>query len=171
MITNFKIFENLDPFTQKVLNIELLKYSSSLSSLETMRNLIKAGADVNYNNINDGTPLMNAAKKMFYSGIKLLIDNGADVNIKNNKNDETALMYISLLPTYTLRKNINNIKRIIDLFIEADVDLNSKTLNDRDLFYILGYSSELELTKYIQEKYPEKYQEYLIKKDSNKYNL
>jgi len=108
---------------------------------------------------------------MFYSGIKLLIDNGADVNIKNNKNDETALMYISLLPTYTLRKNINNIKRIIDLFIEADVDLNSKTLNDRDLFYILGYSSELELTKYIQEKYPEKYQEYLIKKDSNKYNL
>jgi len=41
MITNFKIFENLDPFTQKALNRELLKYSSSPSSLEKMRDLIK----------------------------------------------------------------------------------------------------------------------------------
>ncbi len=51
-----------------------------------MRELIKAGANVNCTGFDYDTPLINASKKIFYSGIKLLIDNGADVNLTNKFN-------------------------------------------------------------------------------------
>lgn len=64
----------------KQLSKRLFDYSGKKSALETIKNLIKSGADVNYQDILGDTPLINAAKSFFLSGIKVLLENGADVN-------------------------------------------------------------------------------------------
>lgn len=168
MITKFKVFENID--IKQGLNLELVYYSSKTSSLQKMRELIDNGADVNYNDINDGTPLMRAATAMFYSGVKLLIENGADVNIKN-RYGETAFFRIMCLPLSTIMKNKDKIKKIIDLFIINNVDLSEKNKGGNDIFAYLDLDRHTNLRGYIKDKFPNQYNEYIMKKEAEKYNL
>jgi len=154
----------------KQLSKRLFDYSGKKSALETIKNLIKSGADVNYQDILGDTPLINAAKSFFLSGIKVLLENGADVN-QINKSYENALIVISQYPRYTIDKNINIIHKIIDLFIEYDINLNQRSIGRGYVhnYSALDYSDEIAL--YIMEKHPEKYEEYLMKNNTEKYNL
>ena len=169
-----KAYEEIEShLRQKLLDKELLKYSSKKSALQNMRKLISAGANVNYYDINDGTPLIEAAKSSFYSGLKLLIDNGADVNIKNRKN-QTALLIVSCLSRWAIKKYENNVKNIVDLLIINDADMNAKDTNGNDMFDYFDLNpniTNVNMREYIKNKFPEQYNEYLIKKDVEKYNI
>ena len=155
-----------EDFTQKIINDELLKYSSNKASLEKVRELIKKGANVNCKNNYGNTPLIYSIKYSFTSCSKLLIEYGADVNIVNNYG-ETALIYLAGSISY---KNFRNIEKpsipIIDLLINSNIDLNKKNIEGKDAFDI-----NKKIKIYVKSKYPDKYKEYLIKKDADKYNL
>jgi ankyrin repeat protein len=157
-----KTFEKLRLDTQKDLDSNLLKYSRIKESLQLIRELIIKGANVNCRDGRDRTPLIYAASKNFTSAIKLLVENGADVNAEDDDGN-TALLYIAGF--FTIKSSL---KTTIDILIQNDVDLNHTNKAGRDAISMRdgGY-----FEKYIMEKYPEKYEEYLIKKDAQKYNL
>src|SRR5690606_22965681 len=71
------------------------KYSNEGSTIETVKLLIKNGANINLQNEYGCTALMCASKysntKSSIETIKLLIENGANVNLQNTYGD-TALM-------------------------------------------------------------------------------
>ena len=50
---------------------------------------IKAGADVNYQNGDGRTALMRASKRDRKDVVQVLLDNGADVNITDNKGENS----------------------------------------------------------------------------------
>lgn len=50
---------------------------------------IKAGADVNYQNGDGRTALMRASKRDRKDVVQVLLDNGADVNISDNKRENS----------------------------------------------------------------------------------
>jgi ankyrin repeat protein len=104
---------------------------------------------------------MNAASKGFYSGVKLLIDKGADVNITSIRTNRTALTLAMSQNEYNFSV-YKNYKKIIDLLMNSGADLNIGVDNLNDY----KHSEE-----YIRDKYPEQYKEYLLKKQTEKYNL
>lgn len=163
MITQFKIFEKIDKYLQKVLDNDLYHYSSKKSALQKLRDLIKAGANVNSIQHNGETPLMRASFKGFASGVELLIENNAKVNLINNEG-YSAIMY-AIVDRYNFSK-YQSYKKIVDILIENDADLNIKNTKEEDIFDIND-----KLVEYISNKFPEKYKEYLEKKEANKYNL
>jgi len=63
--------------------------AASLEQIDTMKVLLAAGADVNLADYEDKTPLQFAASNGFGEVIKLLVDNKADVTLKNG-DGETA---------------------------------------------------------------------------------
>ena len=150
-------------YRQELLNASLLEYSTKKASLLKMKTLIEDGADVNYEKYSK-TPLINATMQMFYSGVKLLIEKGADVNKANDKK-ETPLLVLFSLPNYTFSK-YDNVKKITHLLIENGADISTKNLNGEDIFN-LKPNMETEIEFY----FPKQYEEYLLKKTANKYNI
>ena len=55
--------------------------------------LLKAGADPNESTSNGTTALMTAATAGNPDAVKMLLDHGADVNVRENSHGETALMF------------------------------------------------------------------------------
>jgi len=119
--------------------------------------LIIAGADMNINTI-DGNPILIYTAIHNIEIFKLLLKYGADVNIQNYFN-RTALIYMSGNYIYNLT--------IIKLLIDAGADWNIKDDNGMDFLDYL----KIEQKEKIIKLYPEKYKEYLIRKNVEKYNL
>lgn len=166
-----KFIKTYESLNQDYLNKELFKYCGSKSSLEYIKKLIKDGADVNYITFDKTTPIIKASKHLLYNIIKVLIENGANVNARNILN-ETGLIVISQYPNYTLNKNKKTIYKIIDLFIENNIDLNIKATIGRGYtqnYTALDYSDLIK--DYIEKKYPDKYKEYISRKTAEKYNI
>ena len=125
-----------------------------------IKDLIESGVDVNMSNKNGNTALMYAAAFNKDILIKILIKAGAKLDTQNNY-DKTALIYAS--------KSYNSEYihiEIIKLLIDAGADWNIKDEDDRDFLYYLDKKKD-----FIIDLYPEQYKNYLIKKDSGKYNL
>lgn len=163
MIIQFKIFEKLNNYLQKELDNELYYYCKNKSSLKKMRDLIKAGANVNFRQDRGWTTLMRASYFMFTSAVKLLIENGAEINVTNN--DGFSPIMLAAANTYNFVKS-KGLKEIIDMLIENNADLNIQNTKNQDIFDINKY-----LHEYISNKFPEKYQEYIERKEASKYNL
>ena len=90
--------------------------------------------------------------------IKLLVNSGADVNIKDG--DDDSPLYLSTL---------NGDMEICKLLIDFGADMNAKNgiyKNHGNFDFLTGVEEE-EIIK----SYPEKYKEYLIMRDAEKYNL
>jgi hypothetical protein len=153
-------------FNIDVLNHELLHYSDNVSSLNKMRELLNNGANPNCRNVVSLTPLHIACSSIFYSGIKLLIENGADVNLTTEKNVTPFYSLISRISNYQYSKQNNVINKIIDILIENGADLSIMPI-DRDW---IEYAPS-EFVEYVKTVHPEEYNEYLMKKNANKYNL
>jgi len=159
---NIKTYES---FNQQSLNFELLHYSNNIASLNKMRELLKNGADPNCKDGLSMTPLYNACRNFFYSGIKLLIENGADVNLAT-KTNMTPFYALACSGKYMYRKQGKTINNIVDILIENGADLSINPINT-DWYE----QASAQFVEYVEDKYPEKFEEYLMKKEAGKYNL
>jgi ankyrin repeat protein len=81
---------------------------------ETIKYILKNGADVNAQDNMGKTPLHMACKKGSVKYIRILIENGADVNAKDN-NGNTPLHKICrrIFPYYDILANINKFCKIL----------------------------------------------------------
>ncbi|MGQ1909781.1 ankyrin repeat domain-containing protein [Marinifilum sp. RC60d5] len=73
---------------------DLIMQSALDGKMETVKEALENGFDVNFTDSNKRTPLMLAAYNGHFDIVKLLIENGADLNNIDNVN-RTALMYAS----------------------------------------------------------------------------
>lgn len=73
--------------------------------VEIYLNIIKKGANVNYQNTKGETALIRAVMKGAKDNVKILIENNADINLKD-KNGNTAM-------DYAQKSNYNEIVKIL----------------------------------------------------------
>ena len=135
---------------------------------------IEAGGDIDVIDKNGNTPLIRSVTNSKSELTNILIKSGADLNIQNN-NGETALMkatknrdvmrYISLLIDAGADWNIEKYDKFLSS-VENPISYRDKLLANIDFFEMLTPKYQ-ELTK---EKYPEKYNYYLSKKESSNSN-
>ena len=152
MITTFKMFE-----TNSKINWELFDVIEFNNRVDKVDKLVKQGADVNFIHPEFGwSPLTTAIERDRESIVKYLLKNGADVNLIDN-NGLTSLFYAADHESFSS----------LQLLIDAGADWFIK---DKHGDYFVDILSE-EMGKIIAEMYPEKYQEYLIRKKADKYNL
>jgi len=85
-------------YSENDLRLELMDATRS-GSIERVKELIEAGADVNTRDDEGRTALMIAADEGRTEVVELLIEAGANVNAKD-KNGDTALMYAANSPGY-----------------------------------------------------------------------
>lgn len=119
--------------------------------------LLKYNINVNYYDSNADVPLIVATWYNREELVKKLLDVGANPNMQYKNTDDTAL-------TIAAKENNYN---IIVLLIEAGADWTIKDNKGFD-FVDLVTDDYLEILK---EDYPDKYQDYKMKKDVEKYNL
>jgi len=151
-----KKFENITLESSLIYNIEH-------GEIKFVEKLIEDGANINYKEYSQWPPLLLAASYDRVEITELLLKAGADVNITNTER-KTALMVASRR-TKLQRHNIG--LKIVRLLIDADADWNIIDSDENDfLYYMAG-----DFRDYIIEDYPEKYKEYIIKKDAQKYNI
>ena len=107
------------------------------SNLETIKELLKQGADVNALNNEGDTPLMLAITNDNFEIISFLVDNGANINFQNS---QTPLMLA------IKKKNFS----VIKLLMENGADINVKTLKGNTaLIEATNYKPILEIVKYL----------------------
>lgn len=159
-----KTFEmHLSNLKQGELDRLLLKHAEKVESLEYIKKLIEHKANVNCRNGADRTPLMLAARKRFYSVMKLFIENGADINAIDRDNNNA--FYYLITGSYRARKTFF---KIIDFLIENGINIFHKNNQGN---YFLDFIKNPDMLNYIKEKYPEIYEEWLLRKEADKYNL
>lgn len=150
-------------------------YISKYDDLSSIKKYIKNGGDINIQDSYGETLLIKAAHCHNIDLINLLIKSGADLNIQDN-DGETALIKASRSESVrTMCKLIDagadwNIKRNYDYIKRSRNSAYRKRVKyftDIDFFEMLAPRYQ----KIIKEKYPEKYEEYLAKKNAEKYNL
>lgn len=85
--------------------------------------LIRDKVDINVMNTENMTPLMYAASKNDEELVKALLNSKADLELCDN-HGETALFYADNLSDYKNQKN-----NVIDLLLDADVNVNAQNKN------------------------------------------
>jgi hypothetical protein len=107
---------------QRELDEQLVNTVSSLSSddVEPVQKLIKAGANINYQDEFGSTALIHAASGGHYNVAKFLIERGANINHKDNYG-QTALIR-------TLKPLSFHRRHIVELLIggKDDIDINAQ---------------------------------------------
>ena len=108
-------------------------------NLETVKNAIASGANVNIK-VESGIPALSLAAYLAeFQIVKMLIDNGADVNAKEEEYGTTALM--SAIDRGKTEQRI----AIVKILIEggADVNSKSKTLKQTPLVHAAQYNQKV----------------------------
>jgi ankyrin repeat protein len=150
----------------KKLNIEELLLTMIISCEVTndLNILIKRKIGINHKNKFGNSPLLVAIENIanisgdYYETItKLLIDNGADINIQNRKGTTPLIL--------TMRLNIVNI--FFYLLEQDNINLNIKDNKNLDIF---DYLSD-KYIDIIKDKYSDKYNKYLRNKKVEKFNI
>ena len=122
-----------------------LHFAANMGDLSKMEVLLKHGADVEKAlNKKGQTPLFNAIRSGKYSAVKLLIDNGANVSIKDFNGDypiHIAVQYEDI--------------EVIDLLLEHGAKLDVSNYEGTTPFHIAGWFGSLNLKRHLQEKAPE----------------
>jgi Ankyrin repeats (3 copies) len=93
-------------------NIFRLEKAIDANDIETVRNLINEGVELNY--IYDLPPLARAASLGNVEMVKLLIESGADINLQMEDEGDTALMIAALY----------NHLEAVKILVEAGADVN-----------------------------------------------
>ena len=148
-------------------------------SKKELLNYIESGGDIEIPDRNGDTPLIRSARNYKYSILEILIAAGADINHQNNKGENALICATRHLTSSD--NSINIIYKLIDsdadwnLIRYKDSDIDNRRMNkstsrfyrDNDFFEMLSPKYQ----EIIKEKYPEKYQDYLLKKKTRKYNI
>jgi len=136
-----------------------------------MINMIKSGQiDLDLPNQLNGKPALHFAIINRYENVfDELIKSGANLDIQD-ENGTTALILSSMGLTGS---SINYFVSIIQKLIKAGSDWNIKQNYGnniiRDFIYYLNKNEEIK--KFILKKYPNQYEIYLTKKNSDKFNI
>lgn len=101
--------------TQKELNKQLVSASQE-DNTDRIKELFKAGANLNAYDKYGITALMYAAESNYIKTVRTLISLGADVNFRNSKNTQTALMQAAW----------DNHIKITKLLLDHDADPNTR---------------------------------------------
>jgi len=164
-----QIQDALDEYNKiytKKLNIEELLLTMIISREETneLNILIKRKIGINHKNRFGNSPLLAAIENNanmsgdYYETItKLLIDNGADINIQNSKG----------ITPLILSMRLNNIDLFFYLLEQDNINLNIKDNKKLDIF---DYLSD-KYINIIKDKYSDKYKKYIRNNKAKKFNL
>ena len=107
---------------RKLLIQNLLVNAISNNDLEEVKSLIRGGAYINISSDNGTTPLIWAVMNNTESGdiVKLLLDEGADVNAQRVSDGYTALMYAVKL----VQSRQEDRAKIVEMLLKAGADVN-----------------------------------------------
>lgn len=135
------------------INNELAK-EVSMGNEEKVRELLTLGADPNYINRSNDTPLVIAAEKGYFNIVKLLVDRGADVNsIKNFDIEEDIYDYDD--SDYECQEEFrtalsyaaeNGYFDIVKYLVDKGADINFGSCNKTSLMYGAKY---FDIVKYL----------------------
>jgi ankyrin repeat protein len=116
-----------------------------LGDLREVQRLVKEGADVNSKDIYGGTPLMIAAGTGNLEIVRLLLDNGADINATRDGSDATALM------NAVKGSNVEVVKLLIEKGADVNtvVEMGDENMTAMDFAAISG---NVEILKMLIEK-------------------
>jgi ankyrin repeat protein len=156
MITKFKIYENFSSLENTI------NYYASKGYIENIKQMIIDGTDINAISDLETTPLLSACREGEIETVDYLLNAGANVNYVTKTGKYNAL-YITAL-------NEEEID-IFKLLIDAGCDWNQKDINNQDFIDILIKKRKFWLLEEIKKLYPKKYDLYLKKIKSNKFNL
>ena len=102
---------NLEPDDKALIN------AARTGNFKAVQALLTNDADINLQDVEGMTALMFAALNGMHDVVKLLVDKGADVNLRSNKHRETSLMYAAG------KGHLDIVKMLLDK--GADVNLRS----------------------------------------------
>jgi ankyrin repeat protein len=149
-----------------------ISYAVDCDNIDIVKELLKYNVDINSKNKSHLTPLFYAINNINYDMVKLLINSGADVNVQTKANKNSPIIvaaknYENIHDVPIVRfKNYPEIK-ILELLTTSGAYWRHKNSIDVDFFYYLDKN----VKKYLIEKFPEKYNDYMISKNAEKYNL
>jgi uncharacterized protein len=128
------------PEEQKSLNEALIKALNDLcygrETVDTVKRLLRAGADANLKDGYGRAALMLSVDSQNAEAVKLMIAHGADVNT-TSENESTALMGAALLGN----------KEIVELLIEKGAEVNAKNTCGCTALIAAAQWSRVEATK------------------------
>ncbi|SVC81365.1 uncharacterized protein METZ01_LOCUS334219, partial [marine metagenome] len=125
---------------------ELLHKAAILGNIETVKQHLADGADVNAMDKGDQTPLHRAAIYGHKEIAELLIANGADVNAKNEDG------YTPLLSAVGLLANHARSLGIVELLIAKGADLSVKTKHGETALVLATFTGQREVVELLIEK-------------------
>jgi ankyrin repeat protein len=115
--------------------------SSKKGDIKAVKMFLAEKIDVNAQNERGFTALMRAAEYQRTDVVTFLLENGADVNIKNKRNDRTALMEAS---------SSGNIV-IIKQLVERGAEINAKTNTNSTALHFAAMWGHVEAVKLLIE--------------------
>ena len=149
----------------------------NIQNLNMVKKILSSGIDPNSYG-KTYYPVIHLAA--YYDNIEvfdILLKYGAKIDGINTSNGNTTLIDFSFYSSLNKLYDIDMLCHIIDKGADwSIVNFDGKDFMDA-LYYNnsihpkLQYSEKDNIINDIIKKYPEKYKEYLIKKDSNKYNI
>lgn len=146
-------------------------YEEDVFNYIITKNIYKLESYIKENGVDDNYLLftLENISRIDYNIIRLLIENGANVNAKNSESDTPLILisYWSSKPEY-IKEHIKNISlKIIQLMIDAGANWNDVDDIGNDFLYYL----KNEMKEKVINLYPEKYQDYLKMKKANEFNI
>lgn len=160
MITNFKIFEKVSDY-----NINRIVNGNYETILDF---LLKNNAFVNKkDDYTNRTPLINAARSNKLSVLNKLLNAGAEVDSVDNFG-YTALLYAAQNFADKISSSETNIA--LDIIISLTKFGANWNVQDNDGFDIFRFLNDADNEKLIQ-MFPDKYNDYIIAKDAEIYNI
>lgn len=155
--------------------IKLMEYALDNEVISIVKSLLDN--KFNPNTLIDGDSMLTYyiyGRNINYDIIKLLLDYGADVNLKVNDNPPIILSYAG---NYTKNNNSKEYIELFRLFLKYGAKLFVEDEDGLDFFETIEMNSSLnkktkkEILNIVKEESPEQYQEYISRLTAKKYNL
>lgn len=155
--------------------IKLMEYALDNEVISIVKSLLDN--KFNPNTLIDGDSMLIYyiyGRNINYDIIKLLLDYGADVNLKVNDNPPIILSYAG---NYTTKNNSKEYIELFRLFLKYGAKLFVEDEDGLDFFETIEMNSSLnkktkkEILNIVKEESPEQYQEYISRLTAKKYNL
>jgi len=138
---------------------QLMTIISQSSKRDSIKSVIDSFDDVNILSKFGNTPLIMAVSYQLVTIIKELLEHGADTNIPNN----SPIYPISL----AAKGNRESCIEIIKILTDAGA---SWSVNDKDNKYMFDYLNSDNSMK-LKNLYPDKHKEYILYKNTDKFNI